>query len=341
WANVVRWEMRTRLFLRTMEFYWQEGHTAHATHDEGYAETIQMLNIYSDFAINEAAIPVLKGRKSQSEKFAGALNSYSIEAMMGDTKALQAATSHDLGQNFAKAFEIQYLNQNNVLEYCWTTSWGLSTRFIGAIIMTHGDDQGLVLPPRLAPIQIVLVPIYRNPDEKAIVMPVVEQLASQLKNFRIKVDAREEMTPGYKFNDWEMRGVPLRLEIGPKDVQNGVATASRRDQPGKQGKSAIPFSQVSEKAGLLLDDIQNALLEKAVRFRDAHIYEPTDYNELVDIVQNGWAYSWWCGDPACEAKIKEDMKATTRNIPMDQSGSGFCIVCGKPAKEKVYISKAY
>jgi prolyl-tRNA synthetase len=341
WANVVRWEMRTRLFLRTMEFYWQEGHTAHATHEESYEETLRMLDVYADFAINEAAVPVLKGRKSQTEKFAGAVNSYSIEAMMGDTKALQAGTSHDLGQNFARAFEIQFLSQNNTLEHCWTTSWGLSTRFVGAVIMTHGDDQGLVLPPRLAPIQIVLIPIYRTPDEKELVMPVIEKLAAQLKGFRIKVDAREEVTPGFKFNDWELRGVPLRLEVGPKDVQNGAATASRRDQPGKQGKTAIPFDRVSERAGLLLDEIQQALLEKATAFRDANIHDPVDYADLTQVVQNGWAYSWWCGDPACEAKIKEDTKATTRNIPMEQDGHGACIVCGKPAKEKAYISKAY
>ncbi len=341
WANVVRWEMRTRLFLRTMEFYWQEGHTAHATHEEGYEETLRMLDVYADFAINEAAIPVLRGRKSQTEKFAGALNSYSIEAMMGDTKALQAGTSHDLGQNFAKAFDIQYLTQNNVLEHCWTTSWGLSTRFVGAIIMAHGDDQGLVLPPRLAPIQIVIIPIYRTPEEKSQVMPVVDQLADQLKGFRIKVDNREEVTPGFKFNDWELRGVPLRLEVGPKDVQNGVATASRRDQPGKQGKTAIHYAEIAEKAGQLLEDIQRSLLQKATEFRDAHIFDPKDYAELVEVVQKGWAYSWWCGDPACEAKIKEDTKATTRNIPMHQTGSGTCIVCGKPATEKAYISKAY
>ena len=341
WANVVRWEMRTRLFLRTMEFYWQEGHTAHATHEEGYEETLRMLDVYADFAINEAAIPVLRGRKSQTEKFAGALNSYSIEAMMGDTKALQAGTSHDLGQNFAKAFDIQYLTQNNVLEHCWTTSWGLSTRFVGAIIMAHGDDQGLVLPPRLAPIQIVIIPIYRTPEEKSQVMPVVDQLADQLKGFRIKVDNREEVTPGFKFNDWELRGVPLRLEVGPKDVQNGVATASRRDQPGKQGKTAIHYAEIAEKGGQLLEDIQRSLLQKATEFRDAHIFDPKDYAELVEVVQKGWAYSWWCGDPACEAKIKEDTKATTRNIPMHQTGSGTCIVCGKPATEKAYISKAY
>lgn len=341
WGSVVRWEMRTRLFLRTMEFYWQEGHTAHATHEEGIAETLQMLDVYADFAITDAAIPVLKGRKSQSEKFAGALNSYSIEAMMGDTRALQSGTSHDLGQNFAKAFEIQYLTRNNELEHVWTTSWGLSTRMIGAIIMAHGDDQGLVLPPRLAPTQIVIVPIYRNEEERTLVNEAVEKVRSQLDGFRITVDAREEVTPGFKFNHCELRGVPLRLEIGPKDVQNGVVTTARRDQPGKQGKSTLPIDDLGGKVKLLLDDIQAGMLEKATQFRDAHIHNPADYAQLVEVVQNGWAYSWWCGDPACEAKIKEDTKATTRNIPLDQEGQGSCIVCGKPAHEKAYISKAY
>jgi prolyl-tRNA synthetase len=341
WGSVVRWEMRTRLFLRTMEFYWQEGHTAHATHEEGIAETIQMLNIYADFAITDGAVPVFEGRKSQSEKFAGALNSYSIEAMMGDTKALQAGTSHDLGQNFAKAFEIQYLNQNNELEHVWTTSWGLSTRFIGAIIMTHGDDQGLVLPPRLAPIQVIIIPIYRNPDEKTAVSAAVDQLRAQLTGIRYKVDDREGVTPGYKFNDWEMRGVPLRIEIGPKDVEKGVITTARRDLPGKQGKAMLPLMDAGSQVKEALEVIQKAMLEKATRFRDENIHDPKNYEELQAVVQNGWAFSWWCGDPVCEAKIKDDTKATTRNIPLNQEGTGKCIVCGKPAVEKAYISKAY
>jgi prolyl-tRNA synthetase len=219
WANVVRWEMRTRLFLRTLEFYWQEGHTAHATQKEAEEETLRMLDVYADFAEKEAAVPVIKGRKSPTERFAGAKETYSIEAMMGDTKALQAGTSHFLGQNFAKAFDIQYLDLNNTLQHVWTTSWGLSTRFVGAIIMAHGDDQGLVLPPRLAPFQVVIVPIYKNDAERAAVMPVVDKLKSELSAFRVKVDDRSEVTPGFKFNDWELRGVPLRIEVGPKDVE--------------------------------------------------------------------------------------------------------------------------
>ncbi|HOD06100.1 MAG TPA: proline--tRNA ligase, partial [Anaerolineaceae bacterium] len=245
WGNVVRWEMRTRLFLRTLEFYWQEGHTAHATAQEAQEETLRMLQVYTDFAYEDAAIPVIPGRKSATEKFAGASASYTIEAMMGDTRALQAGTSHFLGQNFAKAFDIQYLDQNNELQYCWTTSWGVSTRMIGAIIMTHGDDQGLMLPPRLAPIQIVIVPIFKNDAEQAKVMPVVQQLEASLKNFRVKVDARTEVTPGFKFNDWEMRGVPVRIEIGPKDVDKGVVTVARRDVPGREGKITLSPDQIA------------------------------------------------------------------------------------------------
>jgi prolyl-tRNA synthetase len=342
WGSVVRWEMRTRLFLRTMEFYWQEGHTAHETHEEGIEETLQMLNVYADFAITDAAVPVFTGRKSETERFAGALNSYSIEAMMGDTKALQAGTSHDLGQNFAKVFDIQYLSKENELEYVWTTSWGLSTRFVGAIIMTHGDDKGLVLPPELAPIQIVIVPIYRNDDEKSKVLLVVDQIRRELKDFRLKVDGREEVTPGFKFNDWEMRGVPLRIEIGPRDVEQGNVMTARRDMPGKPGKAIISQTNLAEQVGSLLDDIQKSLLEKATNFRNDHIYDPKDYEEMKTVVQSGWAFSWWCGDLECEQAIKADTKATTRNIPLDQPPmTGTCIYCGKPANEKVYISKAY
>ncbi len=342
WGNVVRWEMRTRLFLRTLEFYWQEGHTAHATSQEAVEETLRMLNVYTDFAVNEGAIPVLPGRKSETEKFAGAINSYTMEAMMGDTRALQAGTSHFLGQNFAKAFNIQYLDPANQLQHCWTTSWGVSTRFIGAIIMTHGDDQGLVLPPRLAPIQIVIVPIYRSDEDYAKVMPVAEQVRKQLAGFRVKLDDRTEVTPGFKFNDWEMRGVPLRIEIGPKDVDNQVVTAARRDIPGKAGKTALSLDNLASQVGTLLDTIQTALLEKATKFRDANIHDPRNYDELTQIVQSGWAYSWWCGSRECEAKVKEDTKATTRCIPLNQTeGEGRCIVCGEKATEKVYFARAY
>ena len=342
WGNVVRWEMRTRLFLRTLEFYWQEGHTAHVSEKEAVEETLRMLEIYTRFATEWAAVPVIPGRKSNSEKFAGAINSYSIEAMMGDTKALQAGTSHMLGQNFAKAFDIQYLDTNNELQHCWTTSWGLSTRFVGAIIMTHGDDQGLIMPPRLAPVQVVIVPIYKNDEERSKVMPFVEKIRAQLGSLRVKVDDRTEVTPGFKFNDWEMRGVPLRLEIGPKDVEKGSVIAARRDIPGREGKSFLPQENILEAVNELLTIIHNALFERARNFRDSHIQDTATYDELVKAVENGWAYAWWCGSPECEARVKEDTKATTRCIPMDQpAGSGKCIVCGKPAQEKVYFARAY
>ena len=261
---------------------------------------------------------------------------------MGDTQALQSATSHLLGQNFAKAFDIQSLDVNNTLQHCWTTSWGLSTRFIGAIIMTHGDDQGLVLPPKLAPIQIVVVPIYKNDEERSKVMPMVETLKLELKDFRIKVDDRTEVSPGFKFNDWELRGVPLRLEVGPKDVEKNSVMAARRDIPGRDGKTILPMDQLSGRIAELLTEIHANMYEKAKAFRDTHIFDPKDYEELKQIVENGWAFSWWCGDAACEAKVKEDTKATTRNIPLEQPGGKCkCIVCGKEAHEKVYFAKAY
>ncbi len=342
WANVVRWELRTRLFLRTLEFYWQEGHTAHATADEAQAETLRMLDTYADFAIREAAIPVIRGRKSASEKFAGAVMSYSIEAMMGDTRALQSGTSHNLGQNFAKAFNIQYLDTNNELQYCWTTSWGLSTRFIGAIIMTHGDDQGLILPPRLAPIQAVIVPIFHDDAEKGPVMAAAEKVMKSLSDLRVKLDDRTEITPGFKFNDWELRGVPLRIEIGPKDVANNSVLLARRDKPGKEGKSVVEQAQLSKEVKNQLENIHTNLLEKAKAFRDTHIFDPKDYTELKNVLENGWALSYWCGEASCEQKIKEETKATTRCIPMDQHiPEGKCIACGKPAKEKVYLARAY
>jgi prolyl-tRNA synthetase len=342
WGNVVRWEMRTRLFLRTLEFYWQEGHTAHASQEEAEEETLRMLEVYTRFAVDDAAVPVIPGRKSDSERFAGAQRTYSIEAMMGDTRALQAGTSHNLGQNFAKAFDIRYLDQGNQLQYCWTTSWGLSTRFIGAIIMTHGDDQGLVLPPRLAPIQVVMIPIFRNDEEKSIVMPVVERLKKELTDIRLRVDDRTELTPGFKFNDWEMRGVPLRLEVGPKDVQNNSVMAARRDIPGKAGKTLLKQDQINQQVKILLDEIQNSMLNRATKFRDEHIFDPKNYEDFKEIVTQGWAFAYWCGSTECEEKIKEDTKATTRCMPMNQHfEKGTCICCGKTASEKIYFAKAY
>jgi prolyl-tRNA synthetase len=343
WGNVVRWEMRTRLFLRTLEFYWQEGHTAHATPEEAEEETLRMLDIYTDFAVNEAAVPVIPGRKSETEKFAGAARSYTIEAMMGDTKALQAGTSHNLGQNFAKAFDIQYLDQNNTLQHCWTTSWGLSTRFIGAIIMTHGDDQGLILPPRLAPIQVVIVPIFRKDEEQQAVMAAVERVKSELSEFRVEVDDRMEVTPGFKFNQWELRGVPLRLEIGPKDVEKNSVALARRDIPGREGKSFVPQAGIADTVGKMLEKIQANMLAKATQFRDEHIFEPKTYDEFKEIIQNdGWCYVWWKPNAANEAQIKEETKATLRCIPMEQpGGKGKCIFSGVEATEKAYFAKAY
>jgi prolyl-tRNA synthetase len=343
WGNVVRWEMRTRLFLRTLEFYWQEGHTAHSSAEEAEFETLQMLDIYTDFARNEAAVPVIPGRKSESEKFAGAVRSYTIEAMMGDTKALQAGTSHNLGQNFAKAFDIEYLDENNTLQHCWTTSWGLSTRFIGAIIMTHGDDQGLILPPRLAPIQVVIVPIFRKDEEQERVMAVVKRVKEELSDYRLKVDDRTEVTPGFKFNQWELRGVPLRLEIGPKDVAKNSVALARRDVPGRDGKSFVPQEGIANTVGDLLEDIQANMLAKVTKFRDEHIFEPENYDQFKEVINNdGWCYVWWKANRENEALVKEETKATLRCIPIDQpGGKGKCIFSGEETTEKAYFAKAY
>jgi prolyl-tRNA synthetase len=344
WGNVVRWEMRTKLFLRTLEFFWQEGHTAHATLEEAEAETLQMIEIYRDFAENEAAVPVIVGRKSDSERFAGADQTYSIEAMMGDGKALQSGTSHNLGQNFAKAFEIKYLDKNGILQHCWTTSWGVSTRFIGAIIMVHGDDQGLILPPRLAPHQVVIVPIYKNDDEKAQVFEAARKVRAELvaANVRTILDERDGSSPGFKFNDWEMRGVPLRIEIGPKDVAKGSVVLARRDKPGKEGKSFVSQAGLAEVVSQTLDAIQKALYERALNFRQSKTADPKDYQEFKAAVEDRFAYSFWCGSAQCEKSVKEETKATLRCIPLNQPAEeGVCIYCGKPAKERAYFAKAY
>jgi prolyl-tRNA synthetase len=344
WGSVLRWELRTKLFLRTAEFYWHEGHTAHATKDEALEEMYRILDIYERFCLDEAAIPAIKGTKSDSERFAGAQITTSIEAMMWDKRALQSGTSHYFGQNFAKAFEIQYLDRNNTQQFCETTSWAISSRIIGALIMVHSDDQGLVLPPRLAPIQVVMIPIYKNDTEKSIVMEVADSLFSELKavGIRIKMDNREEVTPGFKFNDWELRGVPLRIEIGPKDVEKKSVAFSRRDKPGKEGKSFVAQKGLTATVNDMLKTIQENLLAKATAFRDANIHEPKTYEELKSAVSDGWAYTYWCESSECEAKVKEDTKATTRNIPINQNeGTGMCIVCGSPAKRKVYFARSY
>jgi prolyl-tRNA synthetase len=344
WNSVVRWELRTKLFLRTLEFFWQEGHTAHATAGDAEAETRQMVEVYTDFALKEAAVPVIPGRKSESEKFAGAEITYSLEAMMGDGKALQFCTSHNLGQNFAKAFEIRYLDKNGVHQHCWTTSWGLSTRVVGAMIMVHGDDQGLIFPPRLAPFQLVIVPIYKTDDEKSSVMECAQKLRKELvaAGIRVKMDEREGVSPGFKFNDWEMRGIPLRLEIGPKDVAKGSVVLARRDRPGKEGKAFVEQQGLAASVAQLLEEIQKSLYDRALAFRLAHTFEPAIYDEFKNAVEKGFAFSWWCGSSECEANIKEETKATMRCIPLEQpGGSGKCIHCGLPAKERAIFARAY
>ena len=344
WNSVVRWELRTKLFLRTLEFFWQEGHTAHATAEEAEAETRQMLDVYTDFAVNEAAVPVIPGRKSAAERFAGADQTYSIEAMMGDGKALQAGTSHNLGQNFAKAFEIRYLDKGGVLQNCWTTSWGLSTRFVGAIIMVHGDDQGLILPPRLAPYQAAIVPIFKTDEERAAMFESAQKLHRELSDagLRVKVDEREGVSPGFKFNDWEMRGVPLRIELGPKDVAKGSVVLARRDRPGKEGKSFAAQAGISATVAAALDEIQKALHDRALAFRKANTIETSEYGEFQEAVEKGFALSWWCGSSDCEARIKEETKATMRCIPLEQpGGSGKCVYCGHAAQDKAIFAKAY
>jgi len=342
WANVVRWEMRPRLFLRTMEFLWQEGHTAHATREEAEQEVQRMLGVYAEFAESEAALPVIKGRKSESEKFPGAAASYTIEAMMGDGRALQSATSHDLGQNFARAFDITYQTPGGRLEYCWTTSWGLSTRFIGAIVMAHGDDKGLVLPPRLAPVQVVIVPIWKSDSEREQVLAVARRLPEAMPGVRVKLDDREQLTPGFKFNDWEMRGVPLRIELGPRDVSSGQAVLARRDRPGREGKSAVPLPGLKEAVQRELESVQAALLERALRFRQDRTAIPQNYEQLREAVAQGFARAWWCGSAECEARIKADTTATTRCIPFEQpGGTGPCVVCGRESRQQAVFARAY
>jgi prolyl-tRNA synthetase len=352
WNSVVRWELRTKLFLRTLEFYWQEGHTAHATREEAVKETRRMLDVYTDFAVNEAAIPVIPGAKSDAEKFAGADTTYSLEAMMGDCKALQFCTSHFLGQNFAQAFEVKYLDQGGQLQHCWTTSWGLSTRVIGGIIMVHGDDQGLVLPPRLAPTQVVIVPIFKTDEEKSSVLKSVKELKEQLlkANLRVTLDEREGFSPGWKFNEWEMRGVPLRVELGPKDVAKQSAMLARRDKPGKEGKVSAPLADLAGTIEKLLTEIQRALFDRALAYRRAHTYETKNYDEFKKAVETGFAFAHWCGNADCEEKIKEETRATMRCIPLDPAAvmghaggdsAGTCVYCAKLAKQRAIFARAY
>ena len=346
WANVVRWELRTRPFLRTTEFLWQEGHTAHATEAEALEETIRMLDVYTEFAMNDAAIPVIAGRKSNIEKFAGAVQSYTIEAMMGDGKALQSGTSHFLGQNFARAFDTKFLTPEGTHEYVWQTSWGVSTRMVGGVIMTHGDDKGLVLPPKLAPTQAVIVPIWRTDDQRGDVLALVEKVERMLRDagIRVKADTSEQESPGWKFNEWEMRGVPLRIEIGPKDVEKDAVVFARRDRPGKEGKEfGIPVDSVNTRAVTWLEDIQASLLAKATAFRDDNIVDVEDMETFREAIAGAkWVRAWWSGTDDQEREIKEATMATVRCIPMDQpGGKGKCFYTGEEAGEMAIFAKAY
>ena len=342
WANVLRWEKRTRLFLRTTEFLWQEGHTAHETSEEAEEETLRMLDVYRRFVEEYMAIPVLTGRKSESEKFAGAIDTYAIEAMMQDRKALQAGTSHFLGQNFAKAFDVTYQTKEGKLDYVWATSWGVSTRLIGALIMTHSDDKGLVVPPRLAPTEVVVVPIFKNKN-KTEVTDYASKLYQELKGeFKVAYDDDDANSPGWKFAEWEMRGVPVRVEIGPRDMENHKAMLVRRDTGEKE---AVEIERVPSRVKELLEEIQRDLYEKALANRREHTYRFNRYSDFKTLFEEdgGFADSHWCGDPECEAAIKEDTKATIRVLPFDQEGleGKSCIRCGKTAKYRAIFAKAY
>jgi len=343
WANVVRWEMRTRLFLRTAEFLWQEGHTAHATKQEALEETQLMNQVYADFVENYMAIPVLQGTKTASERFAGAEETYCIEALMQDGKALQAGTSHFLGQNFAKAFDVKYASTEGDLEYVWATSWGVSTRLIGALIMTHSDDNGLVLPPNLAPLQVVIIPIYKGAEQQQQIAKVAEYLKAQLeeKGVRVKFDNRDKFKPGYKFNEYELKGVPLRIAIGPKDLEKNTVEVARRDT---LEKIIIPQQEVLAHITEQLDQMQEALFQKALDFRANNMSEVNDYDEFKKILdqKGGFLLAHWDGTPETEEAIKKETKATIRCIPLtEKKETGQCIYSGKPSLQRVVFAKAY
>jgi len=343
WANVVRWEMRTRLFLRTAEFLWQEGHTAHATKEEAVFETRQILDIYARFAEEFMAVPVIKGIKTESERFAGAVDTYCIEALMQDGKALQSGTSHFLGQNFAKAFDVKFSDKNNKLEYVWATSWGVSTRLIGALVMAHSDDDGLLLPPKLAPWQVVIIPIYKNDEQKNAIADKVNQITATLKevSIRVKYDDNDANRPGWKFAEYEMKGVPVRITIGPKDLENGLAEVARRDT---KEKTNVALSDLQPYIIKLLDEIQTNIFNRAKRFRDEHITAANTWDEFLDILENktGFVSAHWDGTAETEEKIKELAKATIRCIPLDaEKEEGACILTGKPSDKRVLFARAY
>jgi prolyl-tRNA synthetase len=342
WANVVRWEKVTRPFLRTTEFLWQEGHTAHETEAEAQDETMRILRIYKDFVETQLAMPVIDGQKSDSEKFAGASKTYSIEALMGDGRALQAGTSHNLGQNFAKAFEIQFQGRDKTLQHAWTTSWGVSTRLIGGVIMTHGDDSGLILPPRVAPYQVVIVPIARGNWQET-VLPRARDIQNELigKGIRVMLDDRDAYTPGWKFAEWEMRGVPLRLEIGPKDIEKSQVLLARRDT---REKLPTAMDGLATNIVSLLDTIQDNLFQRALQFRKEHTQRVSNYEEFKSVMEGrpGFVIAPWCGSAECEAEIKAETQATLRNIPMTGiAASGACVKCGRAAAAEAWFAKAY
>jgi prolyl-tRNA synthetase len=356
WANVVRWEMRTRLFLRTTEFLWQEGHTAHATQAEAEAEARTILEVYRSFAEDWIAMPVLTGPKSEGQKFPGAVYTLCIEAMMQDRRALQAGTSHFLGQNFARAFDVKFQDQAGKLEYAWATSWGVTTRLVGGLVMTHSDDQGLVVPPRLAPLHVVIVPIFRKPEERQAVLEAAQKLAAALRELPLgpwlnyepvaaRVDDREQYQPGYKFNEWEMRGVPVRVELGPKDLAQGACVLARRDLPGKEAKQmGVPLAEAPARIARMLQDMQAALLERARAFRDANSFEVNSYDEFKKKIEEPGGFLWahWDGTRATEDRIAAETKATIRCIPDDRRPEkGKCMVTGKESAGRVIFAKAY
>ncbi|QSW87876.1 proline--tRNA ligase [Flavobacterium endoglycinae] len=343
WANVVRWEMRTRLFLRTAEFLWQEGHTAHATKAEALEESEKMMNVYADFAENFMAIPVVKGFKTESERFAGADETYCIEALMQDGKALQAGTSHFLGQNFAKAFDVKFANAEGKQEHVWGTSWGVSTRLMGALIMTHSDDQGLVLPPNLAPIQVVIVPIHKTDEQLAEITTAVNELTAKLRKLKISVkyDDRTTQKPGFKFAEWELKGVPVRIAVGPKDLENGTFEVARRDNLTKE---VVSNEKIVDHVNNLLEQIQADLFTKALEYRNTHITEVNNFEEFKEILEGkgGFISAHWDGTPETEEKIKDLTKATIRCIPLDAvEEAGTCVFTGKPSAKRVLFAKAY
>jgi len=343
WANVVRWEMRTRLFLRTAEFLWQEGHTAHATKDEAIAETVKMLDVYADFAENWMAMPVIKGVKTESERFAGAEDTYCIEALMQDGKALQAGTSHFLGQNFAKAFDVKFSDKNNTQEYVWATSWGVSTRLIGGLVMTHSDDEGLVLPPRIAPVQVVIVPIFKGDEQKAMIDEKMAVVVSSFKaaGIRVKYDNTDNNRPGWKFAEYELKGVPIRIAVGPRDLENNQVELARRDT---KEKTAISLDGLTETVAALLLEIQSNLLQRATKYRDDHITSVDTWDEFINVLDNktGFVLAHWDGTAATEEKIKDQTKATIRCIPLDNPLEvGKCILTGNPSKQRVLFARAY